>query len=72
MYFLYNSACGGNFSGDFGYISSPHWPNNYTNNADCDYRIDVPKDHAIVLEMTHIDLQFSPDCENDSIQVRKL
>ena len=48
--------CGGQRSGTHGVITSPNYPANYSNNADCWWNITAPLMHAI--RMTFIDFSL--------------
>merc|ERR1719239_440905 len=65
----FQKSCGGNYSGIYGIIESPNWPNSYTDPADCEYRIQVPEGHSVLLEITDFHLEFDVACEHDYVQV---
>ena len=43
-------ACGGLITATSGYISSPRYPNNYANNLDCEWHINVPEGKRIKID----------------------
>ena len=47
----HNSSCGSRFlTGDFGELQSPNFPENYPNNAECNWEITVPEGKKIALK----------------------
>ena len=43
-------ACGGFITAPSGYLSSPCYPNNYANNLDCEWHINVPEGEQIKID----------------------
>ena len=67
-----SGECGGNFSAPNGIVTSPSYPHNYPNNANCKYTISQPIDSIIGLKFVFMDTQqsyFSATC-NDYLEVR--
>ncbi|KAK7488167.1 hypothetical protein BaRGS_00020609, partial [Batillaria attramentaria] len=58
--------CGGTFTSLEGTFQSPGFPNNYTNNARCYYRISQPEGYRITLTFHHFDIYNTPEdaCED--------
>lgn len=50
------------------YISSPGFPNNYTNDVYCEYHLKVSDDKAVAFVFTMFSLEDSAFCEKDSVQ----
>ena len=65
----YNSgACGGSFTTPNGILTSPSYPDNYPDNADCVYTISQPTGTVIVLTFHSMDI-FYHQC-NDYLEIR--
>ncbi|CAL1537018.1 unnamed protein product [Lymnaea stagnalis] len=63
-------ACGGVINTPNGTISSPSFPKMYPANKTCEWIIDSPKNHTIVLTFTHFDLEAGQgDCSYDFVKV---
>ena len=54
-------GCGGYFTSFSGNITSPGFPNNYPNNANCIYEIRVPINRRIVLDLLFHDFEDKRD-----------
>ena len=69
---FYSGSCGGNYSGETGYISSPSYPKKYPANADCIYTISQPTGSIIQLNFLVLDLGvgFINDSCYDYIEIR--
>ena len=65
FYFL---ECGGYYTSLSGNVTSPGFPNNYPNNANCYYEISVPADRRIVFELQFHDLEY----RYDRLQIRQM
>ena len=60
-HWTYNSgACGGNFTTANGALTSPSYPSNYPDFADCIYTISQPTGTVIVLKFLSIDIGEYP------------
>ena len=53
--------CGGNFTAPHGFITSPLYPENYPNNAECTYVITQPTGKYVNLTIFYLDLQYDED-----------
>ncbi|KAK7488160.1 hypothetical protein BaRGS_00020602, partial [Batillaria attramentaria] len=56
----HGEECGGTFTSREGTFQSPGFPNNYTNNARCYYRIRQPEGYRITLTFHHFDIYKNP------------
>ena len=55
-------ACGGSFTTPQGIFTSPSYPENYPNNADCIYTISQPTGTVIQLDILSMDIEYAdPD-----------
>ena len=54
-------ACGGNFTTKAGVLTSPSYPENYTDNADCTYTISQPNGTIINLTVTDMEVNNDQD-----------
>ncbi|XP_053305219.1 astacin-like metalloendopeptidase [Spea bombifrons] len=59
-------TCGGTFSKDNGNVTSPGFPFNYPNNANCIFSIIAPADHKISLKFTDFQMEYTSDCAGAS------
>ncbi|XP_070575399.1 blastula protease 10-like [Ptychodera flava] len=57
--------CGGTYTGTGGVLTSPNYPSNYGNNANCNYRVEVPVNHTILLTFT----MFKTENGRDNLHV---
>ena len=69
-----SGTCGGSFKTPQGIFTSPSYPDNYPDNADCIYTISQANDTAILLKILSMDFHsynWNPDCQsNDYIEIR--
>ncbi|NWR90257.1 CUBN protein, partial [Furnarius figulus] len=68
-------ACGGNiYINDFnpsGYTSSPNYPSNYPQHADCVWTITAPNGHAVELQFEdQFYIEPSPNCTSSYLELR--
>ncbi|KAM8967664.1 cubilin [Pelodytes ibericus] len=61
--------CGGDYTGDFGTLRSPNYPNAYPHNRECEWRITVPLGKRVTLTFSDLRLQDTENCDNDYITV---
>ena len=53
------NGCGGELNGESGQLKSPNFPNNYGNNQNCEWVINVPAGSSIILDFeTPFDVSF--------------
>ena len=73
---LENWGCGEEteFSAPNGVLTSHDWPNNYTNNLDCEYTISVGEDSGslVMISFTHFDVEYESECDYDYVEVKQL
>lgn len=63
------SGCGGNINNAIsGSIHSPNYPNPYSVNSQCDWRITVSKGSLIQLNFTDLEME-NEDCNYDHIEI---
>ena len=68
---IYNiGECGGSFTAPNGILSSPSYPDNYPDNANCVYTISQPAGTAIVLTLHTMDINYSNTCTFDYLEIR--
>ena len=77
-------ACGGNFTTPSGILTSPSYPENYPNNAECIYTISQPNGTVINLSVTDLEVDNYRDsffsfnsyyydddtCQTDYLEIR--
>ena len=63
-------ACGGNFTTPQGIITSPSYPENYPDNADCIYTILQPNGTNILLNFISMDIWSHSTCRWDYLEIR--
>ena len=61
---------GGYFSTTNGTISSPSYPDNYPDNADCYYKISQPTGTVILLNFLSMDIEYDSTCAYDYLEIR--
>uniref|UniRef100_A0A8C5LKY1 Procollagen C-endopeptidase enhancer n=1 Tax=Leptobrachium leishanense TaxID=445787 RepID=A0A8C5LKY1_9ANUR len=61
--------CGGDITGDAGYIASEGFPNYYPHNKKCVWNITVPEGHLVTLTFRVLDMESDPSCRFDSLSV---
>ena len=70
-----NWGCGEEteFSAPNGVLTSHDWPNNYTNNLDCEYTISVGEDSGslVMISLTHFDVEYESECDYDYVEVKQ-
>ena len=69
MFYILGPSCGGVRTQVAGVFSSANFPNNYTNNTTCIWRISVELTNHITLNFTDFDLENGSGCENAYVQV---
>ncbi|VDL76352.1 unnamed protein product [Nippostrongylus brasiliensis] len=52
-----------------GVVHSPKWPEDYGNNEDCLWDIQVPLGYHIMLQFSHFDIAPSENCSKDSLTI---
>ncbi|CAK1578706.1 unnamed protein product [Parnassius mnemosyne] len=63
------TGCGGTLTSISGSISSPNYPDNYNENAECFYRIVTSSGSRIRISFTELDLEKTPNCRDDYIEI---
>ncbi|VDM71327.1 unnamed protein product [Strongylus vulgaris] len=61
------SECGFTTHAMSGVVHSPKWPEDYGNDEECIWDIQVPLGYHIHLQFTHFDIAPSEDCAKDSL-----
>ncbi|KAM4748032.1 procollagen C-endopeptidase enhancer 1 [Rhinophrynus dorsalis] len=61
--------CGGDITGDSGYIASEGFPNYYPHNKRCVWNITVPDKHVVILSFRVLDMEADPNCRYDYLSV---
>lgn len=49
---------------------SPHYPDNYDRDSDCEWIIQVDHTHSIELSILDFDLEYHDACNHDYVKVR--
>ncbi|XP_026854141.2 procollagen C-endopeptidase enhancer 2 isoform X1 [Electrophorus electricus] len=62
-------ACGGNLTGDTGFIGSQGYPGIYPSNSKCVWRITVPRGQVVSLSFRVLDLENDSLCRYDYVDV---
>ncbi|CAK1578705.1 unnamed protein product [Parnassius mnemosyne] len=63
------TGCGGTLTSISGSISSPNYPDNYNENAECFYRLVTSSGSKIRISFTELDLEKTPNCRDDYIEI---
>ncbi|KAI9577187.1 hypothetical protein GQX74_015641 [Glossina fuscipes] len=66
-YKIIKTSCGGVLSSKNGIITSPHYPNNYPQNSDCEWSLTVSPLHSIVLTIIELDIEDFSSCSMDYV-----
>ncbi|XP_040271257.1 procollagen C-endopeptidase enhancer 1 isoform X2 [Bufo bufo] len=61
--------CGGDITGESGYIASEGFPSYYPNNKRCVWKITVPDGHVVILSFRLLDMESDPTCRYDYLNV---
>ncbi|XP_061094184.1 cubilin [Conger conger] len=66
------ATCGGTYRGQSGTIRSPGFPNaNYPDSSNCEWYLEGPTGHYLTLSYSHLDLQNTPNCASDYVEIRE-
>lgn len=63
------TGCGGTLTSPSGSVSSPNYPNNYNENAECFYRIVTSAGSRIQIRFIDLDLERTPNCKDDYVEI---
>lgn len=63
------TGCGGTLTGFSGSITSPNYPNNYHENAECFYRIVTSAGSRLRITFIELELERTSDCRDDYIEI---
>ncbi|XP_047635655.1 procollagen C-endopeptidase enhancer 1 isoform X1 [Phacochoerus africanus] len=61
--------CGGDVTGESGYLASEGFPNLYPPNKECIWTITVPQSQTVSLSFRVFDLELHPSCRYDALEV---
>lgn len=61
--------CGGKFVTDSGLIHSAQYPSNYPHGQNCEWLIEVDKNHLVNLTFLDFDMENSRNCSDDYVKV---
>ncbi|KAJ8389047.1 hypothetical protein AAFF_G00124440 [Aldrovandia affinis] len=66
------ATCGGTYTGQSGTIRSPGFPNeHYPDGSNCEWYLQGPTGHYLTLTFTALQLQMSPQCTSDYVEIRE-
>ncbi|XP_050561143.1 cubilin-like [Spodoptera frugiperda] len=63
------TGCGGTLTSPSGTVTSPNYPNEYTENAECFYRIVTSEGSRVHIAFSELDLERTPGCRDDYIEI---
>ncbi|XP_075972136.1 cubilin [Anticarsia gemmatalis] len=63
------NGCGGTLTSSTGSITSPNYPDDYHENAECFYRIVTSAGARIRISFTELDLERTSNCRDDYIEI---
>nr|XP_012218853.1 PREDICTED: cubilin-like [Linepithema humile] len=66
-----NTACGGNYTSEYGTITSPRYPNSYPLNAECVWILNTSPGNKLTLAFTEFDIESSENCDLDYLEIRE-
>ncbi|XP_069341847.1 procollagen C-endopeptidase enhancer 1 [Eulemur rufifrons] len=61
--------CGGDVTGESGYVASEGFPNLYPPNKECIWTVTVPEGQTVSLSFRVFDLELHPACRYDALEV---
>lgn len=61
--------CGGKYSSHSGVITSANYPKNYPHNQNCEYLLEVDKNHVVNLTFVDLDVETTVNCTDDYVEV---
>ncbi|CAK1552576.1 unnamed protein product [Leptosia nina] len=62
-------GCGGKLTSVTGSISSPNYPQNYNDNAECFYKIVTSSGSRIRISFIEVDLESTANCRDDYVEI---
>ncbi|XP_056155801.1 cubilin [Lampris incognitus] len=66
------ATCGGTYIGQSGMIRSPGYPGaSYPDSSSCEWYLEGPTGHYLTLHYTALNLQSSPGCTKDYVEIRE-
>jgi len=68
-YTVQSPRYGGIISGDSGSLTSPNYPADYPDEADCIWSIHTTAGTVILLRFDAFDVEYEPFCEYDAVEV---
>ncbi|XP_071514687.1 cubilin-like [Panulirus ornatus] len=71
VYSVMTSACGGDLTSVMGELASPHYPEPYPNEADCEWSIIAGPGNRVQLNFEVFDLENSDNCNLDYVEVHE-
>ena len=66
-----NPSCSSEVTADSGFVTSPNYPNNYPNEADCSYVMRLASGGRIALEFADFQTEHDDACQYDYVTVRR-
>ena len=66
---MYLTDCGGTYSSASDIITSPFYPNEYPDNAECVYLIELHDDICINVTFVDIDIEYEESCAYDTLEI---
>jgi len=63
------NECPGESYGDYGSVQSPNYPDQYSDNSECQYLIQTPEDSRINVHINYIDIEPSDHCVYDYLEI---
>lgn len=63
------TGCGGTLTSSTGSISSPNYPDNYHENAECFYRIVTSAGSRLRITFVELELERTPRCRDDYVEI---
>ncbi|KAK2582771.1 hypothetical protein KPH14_005036 [Odynerus spinipes] len=63
-------GCGGRFTANSGVIHTANYPQNYPANQNCEWLIQVDKNHVVNITFEDFDIEDSRNCTDDYVKVR--
>ena len=71
IFFVSSQACDYTYKASRGRVQHAPYPLNYLPNRECSYTINIPSNRQIVFYFNRFDLEKSPQCRNDYLEISR-
>lgn len=64
-----STGCGGTLFGDHGSLTSPNYPDTYSNNTHCEWLIRAPRGRLVTVTFQQFSIDDPGDCQNNYLKL---